>query len=126
MIVGVTHGDEILMTKYANRNIPFYALVAGFVEIGETLEECAARKVMEETGLRVKNLRYYKSQPWGSVQNLLMGFYCDVDGDTAIRLDRTELKEGLWVKREDIVGQLDDWSLTHHMMMVFKEGKEPR
>ncbi len=126
VIVGVTHGDEILLTKYANRNIPFYALVAGFVEIGETLEECVAREVMEETGLRVRNLRYYKSQPWGSVQNLLMGFYCDVDGDTAIRLDRTELKEGLWVKREDIVGQLDDWSLTHHMMMVFKEGKEPR
>ncbi len=126
VIVGVIHGDEILMTKYANRDIPFYALVAGFTEIGETLEECVAREVMEETGLRVKNIRYYKSQPWGSVQDLLMGFYCDVEGDPAIRIDKSELKEGVWVKREDIKGQLDDWSLTHHMMMVFKEGREPR
>ena len=125
VIVGVINGDELLMTKYANRDVPFYALVAGFTEIGETLEECVAREVMEETGLRVKNIRYYKSQPWGSVQDILMGFYCDVDGDPTIRLDKNELKEGVWVKREDIVGQPDDWSLTHHMMMVFKEGHEP-
>ena len=126
VIVGVTHGDEILMTRYANRDIPYYALVAGFTEIGETLEECVAREVREETGLAVKNIRYYKSQPWGSVQDILMGFYCDVDGDPAIRLDRQELKEGVWVKRQDIEGQDDDWSLTHQMMMIFKEGREPR
>ena len=58
VIVGVTHGDEILMTKYRGRDIPFYALIAGFTEIGETLEECVAREVMEEAGLRVKNIRY--------------------------------------------------------------------
>ena len=126
VIVGVTDGDRLLMTKYANREMSFYALVAGFTEIGETLEECVAREVMEETGLRVKNIRYYKSQPWGSVQDLLMGFYCDVDGDPTIRIDRNELKEGVWVARQDIQGQKDDWSLTHHMMMTFKEGKEPK
>lgn len=96
VIVGVTNGDKILMTKYANREIPFYALIAGFVEIGETLEECVEREVMEEVGLRVKNIRYYKSQPWGSVQDLLAGFYCDVDGDTTIKLERNELKEGVY------------------------------
>lgn len=126
VIVGIIWGDKILMTKYANRNVPFYALVAGFTEIGETMEECVAREVMEETGLKVKNIRYYKSQPWGSVQDILMGFYCDVDGDPTIRIDRSELKEGIWVERKDIQGQPDDWSLTHHMMMTFKEGKEPR
>ena len=126
VIVGVINGDKILMTKYANRNLPFYALVAGFVEIGETLEECVAREVMEETGVQVKNIRYYKSQPWGNVQDLLMGFYCDVDGDSTIRMDKSELKEAVWVQREDIQGQADDWSLTHHMMMTFKEGREPK
>ena len=126
VIVGVINGDKILMTKYANRNLPFYALVAGFVEIGETLEECVAREVMEEAGLRVKNIRYYKSQPWGNVQDILMGFYCDLDGDSTIRMDRNELKEAVWIEREDILGQVDDWSLTHHMMMTFKEGREPK
>ncbi len=126
VIVGITWGDKLLMTKYANRTNAYYALVAGFTEIGETLEECVEREVMEETGLRIRNIRYYKSQPWGNVQDLLMGFYCDVDGDTSIRIDRKELKEGIWVQREDIQGQPDDWSLTHHMMMTFKRGEEPR
>ena len=126
VIVGVINGDKILMTKYANRDLPYYALIAGFVEIGETLEECVAREVMEETGLRVKNIRYYKSQPWGNVQDILMGFYCDVDGDSTIRMDKSELKEAVWMKRNDIQGQADDWSLTHHMMITFKEGHEPK
>ncbi|MBR3503997.1 MAG: NAD(+) diphosphatase [Clostridia bacterium] len=126
VIVGVISGDTILMTKYRGREISFYALVAGFTEIGETLEETVAREVMEEAGLRVKNIRYYKSQPWAVVDDLLAGFYCDVDGDTTIRMDARELKEAVWVRREDIVGQPNDFSLTHEMMMTFRAGKEPR
>ena len=126
VIVGVTNGDSILMTKYKGRDIPFYALIAGFTEIGETLEECVAREVMEETGLMVKNIRYYKSQPWGIVDDLLSGFYCDVDGSTEIHMDAHELKEALWVRREDVVGQPNDFSLTNEMMMVFRAGKEPK
>ena len=125
VIAGVIWEDKILLTKYANRKMSFYALIAGFTEIGETLEECVAREVMEETGLKVKNIRYYKSQPWGSVQDLIMGFYCDVDGDTHIHIDKSELKEGVWVSRAEIEGQRDEWSLTNHMMMTFKAGKEP-
>jgi NAD+ diphosphatase len=125
VIAGVIWEDKILLTKYANRKMSFYALIAGFTEIGETLEECVAREVMEETGLKVKNIRYYKSQPWGSVQDLIVGFYCDVDGDTHIHIDKSELKEGVWVSRAEIEGQRDDWSLTNHMMMTFKAGKEP-
>ena len=125
VIAGVIWEDKILLTKYAHRKMSFYALIAGFTEIGETLEECVAREVMEETGLKVKNIRYYKSQPWGSVQDLIVGFYCDVDGDTHIHIDKSELKEGAWVSRAEIEGQRDDWSLTNHMMMTFKAGKEP-
>ena len=81
---------------------------------------------MEEVGLKVKNIRYYKSQPWGVVDDILAGYYCDVDGDTQIRMDRTELKEAVWVKREDVTLQPDDFSLTNEMMMMFRDGKEPR
>ena len=126
VIVGVINGDEILMTKYRGRDIPFYALIAGFTEIGETLEETVAREVMEEAGLKVKNIRYYKSQPWAVVDDLLAGFYCDVDGDATIRMDAKELKEAAWVRREDVVGQPNDFSLTHEMMMTFRAGMEPR
>ena len=126
VIVGVTNGDEILMTKYRGRDIPYFALVAGFTEIGETLEQTVAREVMEEAGLRVKNIRYYKSQPWAIVDDLLAGFYCDVDGSTEIHMDATELKEAVWVRREDVVGQPNDFSLTNEIMLVFRDGKEPR
>ena len=126
VIVGVTNGDEILMTKYRGRDIPYFALVAGFTEIGETLEQTVAREVMEEAGLRVKNIRYYKSQPWAIVDDLLAGFYCDVDGSTEIHMDATELKEAVWVRREDVVGQPNDFSLTNEMMLTFRDGREPR
>ena len=126
VIVGVTHGDEILMTKYRGRDIPYYALIAGFTEIGETLEQTVAREVMEEAGLRVKNIRYYKSQPWAIVDDLLAGFYCDVDGSTEIHMDAAELKEAVWVRREDVTGQPNDFSLTNEMMLMFRDGREPR
>ena len=126
VIIGVTNGDRLLMTKYADRPLAYHALVAGFNEIGETLEETVRREVMEEVGLRVKNIRYYKSQPWAIADDILAGFYCDVDGDDTIRLDEKELKEGRWYARDEITGQPDDYSLTNEMMVVFREGREPK
>ena len=127
VIIAVTNGDEIILTRYNRKGAASYnALIAGFTEIGETLEENVAREVMEEVGLKVKNIRYYKSQPWGIVDDLLVGFFCDVDGDPAIRVDHNELKSAIWTKREDIELQPDSYSLTNEMMTIFKEGREPR
>ena len=78
VIVAVTDGDRLLMSKYAGRAYTRYALLAGYTEIGETMEQTVHREVMEEVGLNVKNIRYYKSQPWGVDGNVLMGFYCDL------------------------------------------------
>ena len=121
VIVGVINGDSLLLTKYRT-GYAHNALVAGFTEIGETLEETVAREVKEETGLKVKNIRYYKSQPWGMAQDILTGFYCEVDGDDTIRMDESELKYAEWVKREDIELQPNNLSLTNEMMKVFKDG----
>lgn len=117
-------GERLLLTKYANRPFTNYALIAGFTEIGETLEETVAREVMEEVGLKVKNIRYYKSQPWAVADDILMGFYCDVDGDETIDLDHNELKLGAWFTRDEVVLQDTDFSLTNEMMTEFKEGRQ--
>ena len=122
VIVGVIRDDSLLITRY-RRGYAHNALVAGFTEIGETLEQTAEREVMEETGIRVKNIRYYKSQPWGMAQDILVGFFCDADGDTAIHMDADELKYAEWVKREEIVLQPNNLSLTNEMMRMFKENK---
>lgn len=123
VIVGVISGDRILLTKY-KEGYQYYALIAGFTEIGETFEETVAREVMEETGLRVKNIRYYKSQPWGIAGDILAGFYCDVDGSTDIVMDKRELKVAEWKTAQEIELQPDSYSLTNEMMRRFKEGKE--
>jgi NAD+ diphosphatase len=123
VIVGVKNEDQLLLTKYRN-GYSYNALVAGFAEFGETLEETVAREVKEETGLCVKNIRYYKSQPWGIAQDLLAGFYCEVDGDDTISMDENELRYASWVKRRDIVLQPKRYSLTNEMMERFKNGLE--
>ena len=113
-----------MVTRYRN-GYNHNALVAGFTEIGETLEQTVAREVIDETGIKVKNIRYYKSQPWGIAQDILVGYFCEADGDDEIRLDENELKFAQWLKRDEIELQPDSISLTNEMMKVFKEGKKP-
>lgn len=125
VIVAVTNGNKILLTKYAvnHSNYRKYALVAGYVEIGETLEETVKREVMEEVGLKVKNIRYYKSQPWSLSDSLLMGFFCELDGDEKITLEREELSTAEWFERENIPYNSSTISLTNEMIEYFRKSK---
>ena len=124
VVAAVTDGDRILITRYRQ----FYddiALIAGFNEVGESLEDTVRREVMEEVGLKVRNLRYCGSQPWGVADNLMAGYFCEVDGDPeAIRMDAEELKESRWIRREEIPPELNAYSLTYEMMLAFREGRE--
>lgn len=121
VIVGVVNGKRILMTRYAGREYKRYALIAGFTEIGETPEETVRREVMEEVGLRVKNIRYYKSQPWGFDSNLLLGYYCELDGEDEIHMDQEELSAAEWVDYRDIPDNVEGLSLTAEMMEYFRD-----
>lgn len=126
IIVGVIRDDKILMTKYNGRTYKDYALIAGFTEFGETIEQTVEREVMEEVGLKVKNIRFYKSQPWGFSSSLLLGFFADVDGDTHISLEEDELSYGGWFSRNEINLPPDNVSLTREMVLAFAAGKEPK
>ena len=127
VIVAVTHGDYLLLTKYANRpGATRTALVAGFTEFAESFEQTVHREVMEEVGLRVKNLRFYKSQPWVLTDSLLLGFFCDVDGDPTPVLRDGELALAEWHTPEDVPADYSRISLTGEMIDRFREGRIPK
>jgi len=121
VIVGIHDGDRLLLTKYAGRVNAKYALVAGFAEIGESLEQTVCREVKEEVGLKVKNLKFYKSQPWPFTDTLLAGFYAELDGPDTITLQEEELAVGVWMHRDDIP-QTEGLqiSLTAEMIEAFR------
>lgn len=123
VIVGILNssGDKIVMTRYAGREYKGHALVAGFCEIGETAEDTVRREVLEEVGLHVRNIRYYKSQPWGFDSNLLFGYYCTADEDEPIHMDDGELAKAVWISRDEIGEEERNLSLTAEMIMHFKE-----
>ena len=122
VIVAVIHGDKILVTKYKGPDRGRYALVAGFAEIGETIEETVHREVFEETGVRVKNLKYYKCQPWPFSESLLFGFFCELDGSDKITIQEEELSMAKWISREELSVVSDDFTLTNEMLCRFLEG----
>ena len=123
VIVAVTSGNRLLLTRYARPGATRLVLVAGFVEIGETAEQAAAREVMEETGLHIKKLRFTGTQPWGLSGTLATGYTAELDGPDNIRLDTSELVEALWVDRADIPPCPDDSSLTMTMISRFARGE---
>ncbi len=124
VIVGIMNEekDKIIMTRYSGRAYKGNALVAGFCEIGETAEDTVKREVLEEVGLHVRNIHYYKSQPWGFDSNLLLGYYCTADETESIHMDDGELARAEWVPRNEIGEENRDLSLTAEMIMHFRDG----
>lgn len=80
IIVLITRGDEILLVRARNFRRSYYGLVAGFLETGETLEECVRREVKEETNLEVKNICYFGNQPWPYPSGQMIGFTAEYAG----------------------------------------------
>jgi len=101
IIVLIRRGDEVLLARGRNFKSDFYGLIAGFVETGETLEEAVEREVMEETGIRIKNIRYFGSQPWPYPSGLMVGFMAEYAAGE-LHLQREELKKAGWFTREHL------------------------
>ncbi|MFD1318112.1 NAD(+) diphosphatase [Loigolactobacillus zhaoyuanensis] len=127
IIVGVKKDNQLLLTKYA-AGYDRYALIAGFVEIGETLEDTVRREVFEETGLQVDHIHYYKSQPWAFSQSILVGFFADIAGTEAYTTaeyhsDEAELSVAKWFDRDKIPIDDTTLSLTWTMITDFRAGR---
>ncbi|MFV0575754.1 MAG: NAD(+) diphosphatase [Vibrio sp.] len=105
VIVAIGKQDEgekqILLAQHARHKGGMYTVIAGFVEAGETLEQCVAREVKEETGINVKNIRYFGSQPWAFPSSMMMAFLADYDSGK-IRVDEFELSSAGWFNAENI------------------------
>lgn len=101
VIVLIRRGDEILLARGRNFKSEFYGLIAGFVETGETLEEAVKREVKEETGLNIKNIRYFDSQAWPYPSGLMIGFTADYESGE-LHLQQEELKKAGWFQRTNL------------------------
>jgi len=122
VIVAVMKDNKILLARNKRFRLPFFSVLAGFVEPGETLEACVKREIQEEVGIFVKNIRYYGSQPWPFPDSLMVGFVADYAGGE-IKVDDTEITEADWFMPEDlpripprisIARQLIDWFTDHN------------
>ncbi|MGF1685378.1 NAD(+) diphosphatase [Photobacterium japonica] len=101
VIVAVRKDDKILLAQHPRHKTGMYTVIAGFVEAGETLEQCVAREIKEETGIEVDNIRYFGSQPWAFPSNLMMAFLADY-ASGELRPDYTELTDALWATAETL------------------------
>ncbi|PMH46214.1 NADH pyrophosphatase [Vibrio sp. 10N.286.49.B3] len=95
IIIAVRKEQQILLAQHARHKTGMYTVIAGFVEVGETLEACAKREVKEETGIDIDNIRYFGSQPWAFPSSLMVGFMADYAGGT-LKPDEYELTEAQW------------------------------
>ncbi len=114
--------NKLVLVKNANKQYPYYALIAGYMEIGETPEDALRREVREEVGLNVKNIRSYKSQPWPFSDTLMLGFTAEVDGDTTIVMDEGELSFAGWFSPEEVPEPEYIVSVGQEMIKAFKDG----
>lgn len=95
VMVLVRHGDRLLLARSPHFKLGVFSALAGFVEPGETLEECAVREVREEVGIEIANLRYFHSQPWPFPNSLMVAFFADYAAGT-ITPDPAEIEAADW------------------------------
>lgn len=98
VMVLISRGDELLLARSPRFKPGVFSALAGYVEAGETLEQCAKREVREEVGIEITNLRYFGSQPWPFPDSLMVAFFADYAGGT-IQPDPSEIEAAGWYSR---------------------------
>jgi len=119
-ITAVTPGNQILLARAKRFPSELYSVIAGFAEPGETLEECVKREIMEETGIDVKNIRYFGSQPWPFPDSLMIAFTADFEGGE-IRIYKKELVDARWFTADALPKIPDKLSIARRLIDRFIE-----
>lgn len=122
VIVAIVCNDKILLARNTNFPGNWYSLIAGYVDVGESLEETLAREVKEEVGLDITNIRYYKSQPWPLSGSLMIGFVAEADDSQPISTDDIEIAEAAWFSRGNLPQYPSNISIAGEMIEKFEEG----
>lgn len=120
IIVAINNNGTLLMAKHSYHKSSRYALIAGFVEPGESIEEAVFREVSEEVGIKIKNLHYQKSQSWPFPNSLMLGFTADYDSGE-IHVDGDEILNAKWFKPEEIETLPSDISISSWLIQNFIE-----
>ena len=115
VMVLVGDGDKLLLGRSPHFKPGVYSALAGFVEPGETLEECAAREVREEVGIEITNLRYFDSQPWPFPNSLMVAFFADYAGG-AINPDPSEIEAADWFRFDALPILPDPVSMSRRLI----------
>ena len=106
VIMLITKGNDILLGRSHGWPEKMYSCLAGFIEPGETIEAAAQREAMEESGIKIKNVKYITSQPWPFPASLMMGCAGEAQSRT-IKIDKDELEDAIWVSKEDVFQALN-------------------
>ena len=118
----IDRGDEALLVRARNFRHNFYGLVAGFVETGETLEEAVAREALEETGIHLRDIHYFGSQPWPYPCGLMVGFTATYESGE-IHLQRSELSRGGWFRYDALPQIPEKMSIARQLIDHWVETK---
>ena len=123
IIVAIVSGNKILLAHNSNFEENRYSLVAGYAEIGESLEETVKREVKEEVGLDIKNIRYYKSQPWPFSGSMMIGFIAEADDIQPVCPDNIEITDAKWFSRGNLPNHPPKISIAGEMIDKFEKNE---
>lgn len=120
IIVAIVKDGKLLLARNAQSKHNFYSVLAGFLEPGETLEQCVEREVMEEVGIKVKNIKYFGNQPWPFPNSLMVGFTAEYD-EGEIEVDGVEIAEADWFDADNLPNIPGNISIARKLIDWFKE-----
>ena len=115
VMVLVERGNDLLLARSPHFRPGMFSALAGFVEAGETIEQCAVREVREEVGVEITNLRYFRSQPWPFPDSLMIAFFADYAGGE-ITPDPSEIEAAGWFPRDELPPIPNPESIARHLI----------